>query len=416
MYLSLTTPEDDVEVFDAAQRPVDFPATASYISATSSPVRRAGHSEVSRGRRRRPKAISTSPTPEKAWSTSSTRAATFAPRSAFSGSGARSRADPTNGNMLIGTAAKSSSTTPSGNLLDSDQRHGAPARQSAGLPRISDRPGGRHLTRPTRSIPASPTSRSPNPPRPLGLKATVDPNGGGEGHQLSVRIRHGRSYGTIGALRPRSASSPPGSNFAAPTPVSAAISGLAPETTYHYRVVVRKRQRHQVRRRPDLHAGKVLGPDDRRRDEPERRQRDPQRLVRRRRKRHPLLLRMGSDRPPTATPPPLRRARTPARRGPVAHLDLDRTHRPRPVQHLPLPGGRGQRLRHQPRARIGYFTTTPGVADRAGRGGHRSALGSRAASTAKSTRTAPTRRRTSNTSTTPTSSRAAGPDASHRPA
>ncbi len=32
IYLSLTSPEDDVEIVDAQQRPVDFPATASYIS------------------------------------------------------------------------------------------------------------------------------------------------------------------------------------------------------------------------------------------------------------------------------------------------------------------------------------------------------------------------------------------------
>ena len=32
IYLSLTEPEDDIEVFDAQQRPVDFPATASYLS------------------------------------------------------------------------------------------------------------------------------------------------------------------------------------------------------------------------------------------------------------------------------------------------------------------------------------------------------------------------------------------------
>ncbi len=31
VYLSLESPEDDVEILDAAQRPVDFPATASYI-------------------------------------------------------------------------------------------------------------------------------------------------------------------------------------------------------------------------------------------------------------------------------------------------------------------------------------------------------------------------------------------------
>ncbi len=33
IYLSLAGPEDDVEVFDNGQRPVDFPATATYISA-----------------------------------------------------------------------------------------------------------------------------------------------------------------------------------------------------------------------------------------------------------------------------------------------------------------------------------------------------------------------------------------------
>ena len=32
LYLSLDSPENDVEAFDADQRPVDFPATASYIT------------------------------------------------------------------------------------------------------------------------------------------------------------------------------------------------------------------------------------------------------------------------------------------------------------------------------------------------------------------------------------------------
>ena len=32
IYLSLTSPENDVEMFDREQRPVDFPAAASYIS------------------------------------------------------------------------------------------------------------------------------------------------------------------------------------------------------------------------------------------------------------------------------------------------------------------------------------------------------------------------------------------------
>ena len=52
VYLSLTSPENDVEVLDDEQRPVDFPATASYINEQQAhrhaerPIRRSRHIAV----------------------------------------------------------------------------------------------------------------------------------------------------------------------------------------------------------------------------------------------------------------------------------------------------------------------------------------------------------------------------------
>ena len=71
------------------------------------------------------------------------------------------------------------------------------------------------------------------------LNAAVDPNGGGD--VTSCRFEYGTtaSY-SLGSVpcNPDPASSPPGSNFSAPTDVSAEIAGLAPQTIYHYRIVV----------------------------------------------------------------------------------------------------------------------------------------------------------------------------------
>ena len=71
------------------------------------------------------------------------------------------------------------------------------------------------------------------------LNANIDPNGGG-----AVTACH-FEYGTTAAYSsgsvtcdPDPSASPPGSHFSVPTDVSADISGLTPETPYHYRVVV----------------------------------------------------------------------------------------------------------------------------------------------------------------------------------
>jgi hypothetical protein len=71
------------------------------------------------------------------------------------------------------------------------------------------------------------------------VNATIDPNGGGAITTCKFQYGANTSYG-LGDLpcSPDPNASPPGSNFASPTPVSAPLTGLTTEATYHYRVVV----------------------------------------------------------------------------------------------------------------------------------------------------------------------------------
>ena len=71
------------------------------------------------------------------------------------------------------------------------------------------------------------------------LNATADPNEGGPITSCHFEYGTTTSY-TLGSLpcEPNPASSPPSSNFSMPTEVSADISGLTPQTTYHYRIVL----------------------------------------------------------------------------------------------------------------------------------------------------------------------------------
>ena len=70
------------------------------------------------------------------------------------------------------------------------------------------------------------------------LTAHIDP--AGRGAITSCRFEYGfdQSYGSSVPCTPNPESNPPGSNFTAPTEVTATLSGLSPGTKEHYRVVV----------------------------------------------------------------------------------------------------------------------------------------------------------------------------------
>jgi hypothetical protein len=69
------------------------------------------------------------------------------------------------------------------------------------------------------------------------LHATIDPNEGGPVTTCTLEYGTDTSYGSSKTCTPDPTSSPPGSNFTTTTAVSAALSSLTPEQTYHYRFV-----------------------------------------------------------------------------------------------------------------------------------------------------------------------------------
>lgn len=80
VYLSLVSPENDVEVVDSAQMPVDFPPPPATSPTTNLPVPRAAPSAKCGISQSTPSATSLSPTEAKAWSTSLTRPGPFCAR------------------------------------------------------------------------------------------------------------------------------------------------------------------------------------------------------------------------------------------------------------------------------------------------------------------------------------------------
>jgi DNA-binding beta-propeller fold protein YncE len=80
---------------------------------------------------------------------------------------------------------------------------------------------------------------SPNPTETsVTLNAHIDPAGRGAITACHVEYGFDKSYGATVPCAPDPASSPPGSNFSAPTDVTATIGGLSPGTHDHYRFVV----------------------------------------------------------------------------------------------------------------------------------------------------------------------------------
>ena len=94
------------------------------------------------------------------------------------------------------------------------------------------------------------------------LNANVDPNEGGDVVECKFEYGTDTSYG-LGSVpcSPNPAASPPGSHFTGPTDVSADLSGLTAETSYHYRVVAANAEPHGQAKGQDrtYKPGAVLG-------------------------------------------------------------------------------------------------------------------------------------------------------------
>jgi hypothetical protein len=270
IYLSLTRPENDVEAVDAERRPVQFPATASYIEGSKltgtpdGPFEEVEHITVDTAGN-----IYVTDTEAKTVSEFASTGEFLrsfpAPTAEFEnpdkgGVGV----DPTNGDVLITEGAFNgnpaivgvSEYDASGNFLGRITE-GASGETlfSAGTPAVDA--SGRLY------VPASGANVSifdPAPARPLidyspvtaptvsggTLNASIDPNASGAvtacRFEYETQTAHEAGIpwetATEEACTPDPAASPPGSNFSSPTPVTADLSSLTTETTYYYRVVL----------------------------------------------------------------------------------------------------------------------------------------------------------------------------------
>ena len=255
VYLSLTSPENYVEVLDAAERPVDFPATANYIESNrllGTPSGNFGQvANVSVDNKGNIYVTDVGKKVIDEFDSTGTFVRDFPAPGAqqgypgFGGAGV----DPTNGNVLIDEANYNSETNTGGvTELDSAgnylgtlkyttetntfQSEAAPAVNSNGdvyVPAGSDvdifGPAGVEPTVTYKAV-SSPSATEGT------LNATIDPQGAGEVTECEFEYGTNTSYGS-GKLPCQ-----PATHFTGTTAVSADLSSLTSETTYHYRVVV----------------------------------------------------------------------------------------------------------------------------------------------------------------------------------
>ena len=248
VYLSLTATEDYIEVVDAAKHPVDFPATASYISGNrltgtpSGPFGEVQFVSVDANGNLYVTDVGNSVVDE--FDSSGTFLRSFpAPGASGGNPGTGGVAiDPTNGNVLITGNGVVNEYDSSGNHLETlnvEGAEGTPAVNSNGylyVPR-QDRID---IFSPNVIVPNVTYKPVSNPTTTSGtLNATIDPNNGGNVTTCQFEYGTSTEY-SLGTVRcsPDPNASPPSSNFSSQTDVNAAISGLSTETTYHYRVVV----------------------------------------------------------------------------------------------------------------------------------------------------------------------------------
>ena len=246
VYLSLTSPEDDVEAYDNAERPVDFPATASYISnnkLTGTPSGAFGNVEnISVDSDGNLYVSDTGNHVIDEFNSTGTFVQAFpAPNISGGYPGAAGMAvDPTNGNVMISEGGNGLvEYDSSGNHLETITNDGTGSFQTEGQPATTPEGyvyvpanGVVDIFGPATVVPKVTYEPVGSPSTSGGtLRANVDPNGGGPVTECKFEYGPTTKY-SLGSI-PCS----PGT-FSAPTEVTGALTGLTTETTYHYRVVV----------------------------------------------------------------------------------------------------------------------------------------------------------------------------------
>jgi sugar lactone lactonase YvrE len=265
VYLALSAPENDVEVLDAQQRPVQLPATASYIDGnrlTGTPSGPFGKVEqLAVDDSGNLFVVDSDKGVIDEFDSTGTFVRTFPDPTANGGYNPISGAvgvDPTNGNVLIQGESPEA-------LEEYDQYGNHLASYTEDIPPhqlttfgelgVNDdgyayvgigSPGGVDIFSPAPVVPgiayrpvSAPTTTSGT------LNAEIDPRTGGSvtacrfEFETKEQREAGKPYelATKKACAPDPTSTPPASNFTVPTDVGAAISGLTSGVTYYYRVV-----------------------------------------------------------------------------------------------------------------------------------------------------------------------------------
>ncbi len=230
IYLSLTYPEDDVEAFDAEENPVDFPATASYINdnklmgTPAGPFGQVGEITVDDNGNIYVTDVGHGTVDE--FNSTGTFVRKF-------GSAGTVAVDPLDGNILIG----GSEFDASGNFLESLPTSQPLAVNAQGYLYAKQGPSGITIYKPNTVLATVVYQQPASAPSSTGgtLKAQVSPNGGGE--ITACEFEYGEAAGqyTLGALPCEATGGLP---YGGPTEVSATLTGLSAETTYHYRVAL----------------------------------------------------------------------------------------------------------------------------------------------------------------------------------
>jgi hypothetical protein len=191
IYLSITAPENDVEAFDSGDRPVDFPATASYIRGNRLIGTPAGPfssvEQVSVDGNGDLFATDTGKGVVDEFDSTGTFLRTFPAPSASGGYYSPPGGvgvDPTNGNVVITEGGPIKEYDSSGNVLGTVERSsgsgGVPAFNSEGY-LYSTVGGAIDIFNPAPPVPRVTYSAVTKPTTTAGtLNAMIDPNGGGE--------------------------------------------------------------------------------------------------------------------------------------------------------------------------------------------------------------------------------------------
>jgi hypothetical protein len=255
VYLSLAAPENDVEVLDADQRPVQLPATASYIEGNritgtpSGTFGKVGRIAVDNDGNIFVADVDAQIVNE--FDSTGTFVRTFPDPQVNSGYNPIQGAvavDPTNGNVLIqGSYAAEPLTEydPLGNLLaiytEDTPGHtlstfGIPAVNADGYAYVgSASPGAVDIFSPAPPLPSVTYGPVSSPTTTSGvLNATVEPNVGGDVTECRFEYGTNQAYGSGSVPCTPDATV---TGFTESTDVEAEISGLTTGTTYHYRVV-----------------------------------------------------------------------------------------------------------------------------------------------------------------------------------